>query len=122
MCSGCVLSVFRVCTVFVQSVFRVCSECVQCVFRVCSECVQSVFRVCSECVQSMFNIEVISSPSASSVSIFGIFYERQLKLMVIMQMISFVLSAERLKERHRMQMSQSYYRQNELVDAEKNRL
>ena len=27
-----------------------------------------------ECVQSMFNIEVISSPSASSVSIFGIFF------------------------------------------------
>ena len=41
-----------------------------------------------------------------------LFYERQLKLMVIMQMISFALSAERLKERHRMQMSQSYYRQN----------
>ena len=43
-------------------------------FRVCSECVQSVFRVRSEYVQSMFNIEVTSSPSASSVSIFGIFY------------------------------------------------
>ena len=42
-------------------------------FRVRSECVQSVFRVCSECVQSVFNIEFISSPSASSVSIFGIF-------------------------------------------------
>ena len=42
----------------------------------CSDCVQSVFRVCSECVQSMFNIEIISSPSASSVSIFGIFTSR----------------------------------------------
>ena len=38
-----------------------------------SECPQSVFRVSSECVQSVFNIEVISSSSASSVSIFGIF-------------------------------------------------
>ena len=40
----------------------------------CSECHQSVFRVSSECVQSVFNIEVISSSSASSVSIFGIFF------------------------------------------------
>ena len=40
---------------------------------VCSECVQTVFRASSECVQSVFNIEVISSSSASSVSIFGIF-------------------------------------------------
>ena len=39
-----------------------------------SECLQSVFRVSSECLQSVFNIEVISSSSASSVSIFGIFY------------------------------------------------
>ena len=54
--------------------FRVCSECAQSVFRVCSECVESVFRVFSECVQSVFNIEVISSSSASSVSIFGIFF------------------------------------------------
>ena len=43
------------------------------IFRLCSECVQSVFWVCSECVQSVFNIEVISSPSASSVLIFGNF-------------------------------------------------
>ena len=50
------------------------SECLQSVFRVSSECVQSVFRVSSECVQSVFNIEVISSSSASSVSIIGIFY------------------------------------------------
>ena len=66
--------VFWVCSECVMSVFRVCSECVQSVFRVRSGCVQSVFRVCSECVQSVFNIEVISSPSASSVSIFGIFH------------------------------------------------
>ena len=38
--------------------------------------VQGIFRVCSEYVQSMFNIEVISSPNASSVSIFGIFNHR----------------------------------------------
>ena len=50
------------------------SDYVQSVFRVCFECVLSVFRVCSECVQSVFNIEVISSSSASSVSIFGIFF------------------------------------------------
>ena len=81
MCSECFQGVFRVCSECVlvcsecvQSVFRVCSERVQSVFRVCSECVQSVFRVRSEYVQSMFNIEVISSPSASSVSIFGIFH------------------------------------------------
>ena len=49
------------------------SECLQCVFRVSLECLQSVFRVCSECLQSVLNIEVISSSSASSVSIFGIF-------------------------------------------------
>ena len=61
------------CSECVQSVFRVCLECAQGAFRVCSECVQSAFSVCSECVQSVFNIEVISSPSASSVSIFGIF-------------------------------------------------
>ena len=43
----------------------------------CSECVHSVFivcSVCSECVQSMFNIEVISSPGASSESIFWHFF------------------------------------------------
>ena len=57
----------------VQNVFRVCSECVQSVFRVCSECVQSVFKVCSECVQIVFRVCFISSPSASSVSVFGIF-------------------------------------------------
>ena len=45
------------------------SECAYSVLTVCSDCVQSVFRVCSECVQ----YEVISSTSASSVSIFGIF-------------------------------------------------
>ena len=102
MCSECVQSVFRVCSECVQGVFRMCSECVRNMFSVCSECfgiclecVQSVFRVfseclqrvlrvssechqsvirvSSECVQSVFNIEVISSPSASSVSIFGIF-------------------------------------------------
>ena len=61
-------------TMCVQGVFRVCSGCVQGVFRVCSECSESVFTVCSECVQSVFNSEVISSPSASSVSIFGIFF------------------------------------------------
>ena len=44
-----------------------CSECVQSVLGV-----QSVFRVCSECVQSVLNIEVISSSSASSVSIFDL--------------------------------------------------
>ena len=65
--------IFRMCSGCVQGLFRVYSECIQSVFRVCSECVQSVFSVCSECVQSMFNIEIISSPSASSVSIFGIF-------------------------------------------------
>ena len=73
VCSECVQSVFRVCSECHQSVFRVCSECVQSVFRVCSECFQSVFRICSECVQSVFNIEVMSSSSASGVSIFGIF-------------------------------------------------
>ena len=36
------------------------------------ESVRNVFEIC-ECVQSMFNVEVISSLSASSVSIFGIF-------------------------------------------------
>ena len=60
----------------VQSEFRVHLECVQSAFRVCSECVQSVFRVCSEFFQSTLNIEVISSPSASYVSIFGIFATR----------------------------------------------
>ena len=81
MRSEYVQSVFRVCSECVQGVFRMCSECVRNMFSVCSECfgiclecVQSVFRVFSECVQSMFNIEVISSPSASSVSIFGIFH------------------------------------------------
>ena len=64
------------CSECVQSVFRVCLECAQGAFRVCSECVQSAFSVCSECVQSVFNIDVISSPSASSVSIFGIFFCR----------------------------------------------
>ena len=53
--------------------FRVCSGYVLSVFKVCSECNQSVLRVCPPCVLSVFNIEVISSPSASSVSIFGIF-------------------------------------------------
>ena len=43
-------------------------------FRVCSESVQRVIRVCLECVLSLFNIEVISSPSVSSVSIFGFVY------------------------------------------------
>ena len=38
-----------------------------------NQCHQSVIRVSSECVQSVFNNEVISSSSASSVSIFGIF-------------------------------------------------
>ena len=50
------------------------SECHQSVVRVSSACLQSVFRVSSECVQSVFNIEVTSSSSASSVSIFGIFF------------------------------------------------
>ena len=62
--------IFRVCSECARSVLRVCSECAQSVLRVCSDCVQSVFRVCSECVQ----YEVISSTSASSVSIFGIFF------------------------------------------------
>ena len=62
------------CSECVQSLFRVCSGCVQSVLRVYSECAESVLRVCSECAQSVFNIEVISSTSASSVSIFGIFY------------------------------------------------
>ena len=61
------------CSECVQSVLRVCSECVQNVFRVCQECVKSVFRVCSEYVSSMFNFVVISSPSASKVTIFNIF-------------------------------------------------
>ena len=64
------------CSECVQGVFRVSSECVQSVFRVPSvrlECVQSAFSVSSECVQ---RIEVISSPSASSVSFFGIFPTR----------------------------------------------
>ena len=73
--SECVQSVFRVRSECVLGVFRVCTGCVQGAFRVCSECGQSAFSVCSECVQSVFNIEVISSPSASSVSIFGIFKE-----------------------------------------------
>ena len=64
------------CSECVQSVFRVCLECAQGAFRVCSECVQSAFSVCSECVQSVFNIDVISSPSASSVSIFGILIKK----------------------------------------------
>ena len=68
------------CSECVQSVFRVCLECAQGAFRVCSECVQSAFSVCSECVQSVFNIDVISSPSASSVSIFGIFSLEVLRL------------------------------------------
>ena len=42
-------------------------------FRVCSESVQSVFGVCLECVQSLFKIEVISSPSASSVQFLDLF-------------------------------------------------
>ena len=54
-----------------QSVFRVFSECVQRLFRVFLECVQSVFRVCSGLV---VKIVVIASYSASSVSVFGIFY------------------------------------------------
>ena len=74
MCSECVQSVIRVSSECRQSVIRVSSECLQSVFRVSLECLQSVFRVCSECVQSVFNIEVISSSSASSVSIFGIFF------------------------------------------------
>ena len=73
LCSGYVQSVFRMCSEYVPSVFRVSSECHQSVIRVSSECHQSVFRVSSECLQSVFNIEVISSSSASSVSIFGIF-------------------------------------------------
>ena len=64
---------FRVLSEYVQSLFRVCSECVKSVFRVFSECVQSLFRVCSECVQSMFRVCFISSPSASFVSVLGIF-------------------------------------------------
>ena len=39
----------------------------------CSESVQSVFGVCLECVQSLFKIEVISSPSASSVQFLDLF-------------------------------------------------
>ena len=35
-----------------------------------------ISSMCSKCVQSMFNIEVISSLSASSVSMFGIFKQR----------------------------------------------
>ena len=74
MRSECLQSVFRVCSECLQSAFKVRSECLQSLFRVCFECVQSGFRVCSECVQSVFNIDVISSSSASSVSIFGIFF------------------------------------------------
>ena len=52
--------------------FRVCSEYVQGMFRVCSEYSQSIFRVYSEYVMVCF----ISSSSASSVSVFGIFQYR----------------------------------------------
>ena len=57
-------------------IFRVCSECVQSVFRVSSEYLQSFFRVSSEYVQSLLvvKIVVIALSSASSVSIFGIFF------------------------------------------------
>ena len=85
--SECAQSVLRMCSECVQGVSRVRSECVQSVLRVCSECVQGVFRVCSECVQSIFRvgcqdwlsrlvvkIVVIVSSSASSVSVFGIFF------------------------------------------------
>ena len=41
-------------------------------FWVFAPLVQSMLRVSTEYLQSMFNIEVISSPSAYSVSIFGI--------------------------------------------------
>ena len=64
--------------------FRVCSECVQRVFRVCSEFVQSVFRVCSGLVVMIgcqnwlsglvVKVVVTASSSASSVSVFGIFF------------------------------------------------
>ena len=67
---------FRVWSEYGQDMFRVCSECIKGMFRVCSEYVRSMLRVCSEYVQSMFNIEVISSPNASSVSIFGVFNHR----------------------------------------------
>ena len=67
------------------------------IFRVCSGYVQSVFRVCSECVQSVFNIEVFSSSSASSVSIFGIFLllsvnHQTFRLNVIKSMYNVVFS------------------------------
>ena len=54
-----------------------------------SECHQSVFRVCSECVQSVLNIEVISSSSASSVSIFGIFLLNLHPYLVLSKMLAF---------------------------------
>ena len=73
------------CSEYVQIVFRVCSECVQSLFRMCSECVQSLFRVCSEFVQSVLRVCLISSPSASSVSVFGIFF-------IIMKVNSLVIN------------------------------
>ena len=42
-------------------------------FNVCSEFLQGFFRVSSEYLQSMFRVFFISSPSASSVSVLGIF-------------------------------------------------
>ena len=59
-----------------------CSECVQSMFRLCSDCVQSVLTVCSECAQRVFRVCFISSPSASSVSVFDIFLHNFLCLLL----------------------------------------
>ena len=59
---------------YVQSMLRECSEYVHSMFRAGSGQVQSRFRAGSEYVQSMFGVCFISSSSASSVSVFGIFY------------------------------------------------
>ena len=64
---------FRVYSHYVQSMFRVGSEQVQGRFRAGSGQIKSRFRAGSEYVQCMFGVCFISSSSASSVSVFGIF-------------------------------------------------
>ena len=65
---------FIVCSEQVQGRFRAGSEQVQSRFRAGSEQVQSRYRAGSEQVQSMFWVCFLSSSSASSVSVFGIFF------------------------------------------------
>ena len=65
---------FRVYSHYVQSMFRVGSEQVQGRFRAGSGQIKSRFRAGSEYVQCMFGVCFISSSSASSVSVFGIFF------------------------------------------------